>query len=343
MIFTNSYKKYIYLDNNNILHNLGFILNLNNLKITYSTNNHNYIYYNKQKIYFPNLIFKHVHKIKSITKRNIIHLDSNIFNNSFDNLYYEKNKNKNIKYNNFKIHYLVFINKFDKTYNKIKTYNSIKHLNILNKKNFILQLLDNEFVYYDDHFWNLEIKKIELKNLDNYTKLLDNIYYLSNDLSHIINSISNHILQIHIKNNGEHYSNIYIKNNRIIKLKLEYYTNPNFYKQNNLLNNNIFNENENKIVNSEFENNLLNNENENNLCYNNIFNEFENNLLNNENNLLNNNIFNEFENNLLNNNIFNEFENNLCYDNNFNENDCYDLNNTYINILNEFLVNQLDN
>ena len=40
---------------------------------------------------------------------------------------------------------------------------------------------------------------------------------------------------------------------------------------------------------------------------------------------------------------FNEFENNLCYDNNFNENDFYDLNNTYINTLNEFLVNQLDN
>jgi hypothetical protein len=238
---------YYFLDNNNIIHKDGVIINLNTLKLTYNTNQNNYIYFNKVKTFFPGLMLKYFKGIKKITRRDITHIDNNIYNNEIRNILYkpykEKNYNRNLMncikkkqhINNTyinKYHYLLIINKYDIEYKLLKSYNQISHLYIPNIREFILRLLNNKYIYHNDHFWNLEIRKIHLSNLNNYIKLLDNIYYIHKDLSHVINISNNTLLKIYLDIKKKHYVNLYKEKNNIIKLHLDYYENPYLYKIN---------------------------------------------------------------------------------------------------------------
>ncbi len=256
-MISNSKVDYYFLDNNNIIHKNGLIINLNTLKLTYNTNHNNYLCFNKVKIFFPGLMLKYFRGIKKVTRREITHIDNNIYNNDITNIIYkphkEKNYNRNLmncikKKENInhtyinKYHYLLIINKYDIEYKLLKSYNQISNLYIPNIRAFILRLLNNEYIYHNDHFWNLEIRKIYLPNLDDYIKLLDNIYYIHKDLSHVINISNNTLLKIYLDAKGKHYVNLYKQKNNIIKLHLDYYENPFLYKINiyQILKNNNF-------------------------------------------------------------------------------------------------------
>lgn len=257
---------YYFLDNNNIIHKDGIIMNLNTLKITYNNNHNNYIYFNKIKTFFPSLMLKYFYfnGIKMPTRRDVIHLDNNIYNNEITNILYkpqkEKNYNRNLlncvkikknidnTYKN-RLYYLLIINKYNINYDLLKSYNNISHLNIKNVREFMLRLLDNQYIYHDNHFWNLEIRKIKINNLNDYIKLIDNIYYIHKDLSHVINLSTNNLLKIYIDINQKHYVNLYRQKNNIFRLHLDYYDNPFLYKV--CLNEiNSIKENDNIIINN---------------------------------------------------------------------------------------------
>ncbi len=249
---------YYFLDNNNIIHKDGLIINLNTLKLTYNNNHNNYVCFNKIKTFFPGLMLKYFRGIQKVTRREVTHIDNNIYNNQITNIIYKPHKEKNYNRNLMncikkkqivnntyvnKYHYLLIFNKYDIEYKLLKSYNQISHLYIPNIREFILRLLNNEYIYHNEHFWNLEIKKIYLPNLDNYIKLLDNIYYIHKDLSHVINISNNTLLKIYLDIKGKHYVNLYKQKNNIIKLHLDYYENPSLYKINidQILKNNISN------------------------------------------------------------------------------------------------------
>ena len=317
---------YYFLDNNNIIHKDGIIINLNTLKLIYNNNHNNYIYFNKIKTFFPSLMLKYFYfnGNKMPTRRDVIHFDNNIYNNEITNIIYkphkENNYNSNLlncikKKNNIentyknRLYYLLIINKYNINYDLLQSYNQISQLNIKNIREFMLRLLNNKYIYHDNHFWNLEIRKIYLTNLNDYIKLIDNVYYIHKDLSHVINVSTNNLLKIYLDINQKHYVNLYGQKNNIIRLHLDYYDNPYLHKISI-----------NKVKAIEQTDNILVNTIVNNFEFDDIFNEF-----------------NEFD------DIFNEFECSCLttysneFNNYYNKNDL-DIEFDYLDNLQNFLT-----
>jgi hypothetical protein len=239
-IFKKPTKDYVYIDKYHIIHKYGFILNILNLKLIYPKSKTNIISLCNKRIYFPNLMMKYFNNIPHSDSKNITHLDKNVFNNNIHNLmhclYTIKKNNKN--YKNYNIHFLLIFHKYDQNFNYKASFNDLKPIYKINKMDLILYLLDHTYYFDNNHYWELEIKQIEIPNLKRYHNIFNNIYYISDDKSHVINAITKNLIKINIDYHGEHYVNLAVDKYQSIKYCLDYFKNP-FFKINSDISNSL--------------------------------------------------------------------------------------------------------
>lgn len=241
--------EYIFLDSYTILHKNGFIFDILTSHVLYPIHFHS-ITYKGKLVNMVKFMILHFYNI-SLTEEqyiNIKYKDNDIHNISLENLSLEninlplpKDKKYHIdySYNMNIIHHLFILYKYDHNNKLLKCYNKLDKLQviILNKADFIKQLLLCKTIKCQKYIWKIDFKKIALTNeIDknpNYIYIYDH-YYLSYDNSHIISKITKKLLTINV-DVLNHF--VYLtKYKKKIKFILNYYSHPNLYETSTNLN-----------------------------------------------------------------------------------------------------------
>lgn len=186
------FKNFKLLDSNHILHKEGIIINIQTLEFIYPKSTKNIIKFQNEYHHMNSLMLKKFYNIKNIQKHKIIHIDDNIYNNNINNLiYYDIDyKYYNIYLNNDECYYYFTIEKYNLNFDLVDIIPNIKNKNF--NKQFILNLFIYSYINDTKNYWKLKINRVyksEIYNKKLYSQFEHTNYYISNDKSHIVNTI----------------------------------------------------------------------------------------------------------------------------------------------------------
>lgn len=237
------------------IHKMGFVVNLNTGHVSITKTKTNYISLSSHKFKFSKLIYCTHNNLDYKTNLYVYHIDNNVLNNNLNNLIatYDKNQyigvTMNNKYYSNIIDYILLFKRYDLNYKLINVYINFKLIESYFRtneiENFLVSLFENNYIYYNNYIWELEIIKVDINNANNY-KLIPNTYYkISIDGSHILD-LDNNIIKYKVDRYNHQYILITDIYNNYKKIIYQYNSNyidyfPEFINLLNVKNFDIYN------------------------------------------------------------------------------------------------------